>query len=661
MGSETAGPVGLVGRVIGGYRLERVLGTGVTGAVLLGRSSDAAGHLAAVRILMLPLQTSAAVRAEFRQALAREAHTLFALRHPHILRVYAFGEDVVADFPYMVLPYMPGGSLAMRLAAGPLPLAEVAGQLAALAGALDEAHGRGIAHGDIKPANVLYDAHGRVQLADFGIARLFETVYGAAAAAGLGQGSAAYIAPEQALGEQVGPAADLYSLGVVLYRMVTGRVPFEGGSPAAVMLKHLQQPPPDPRRFRPELPDAAEAAILRALAKEPSARFPTAAALVEAFTQALPGAGSAEPAESPTADAPSAPAAEAPAAVPLAPAPTAIETPIEPPAQTPTLIQAEQSHVAVAPTENPLAPASVLMELSQDSAPMGWEAQDQAAEADATASCPEGEPQLAHPSIAAPLDTAPVAVEPAAPESPEVPASAISLVSPSGASETRDFAEPEPTVAAPQQAVVLDDPQTPPAETPAEGAPEVEAPPMEDVPAAVEPPDGEAAAEEQQLAPEAASAPDVAPDAADPPPAPEIIPAREPDERPEPSLPSAPAAVAQHAPVPAAQPAALQPAPVPERPSSSPTTIREPDVTPKPDTARAPNEKPWLTPALVRNLMLAIFFGVLVLAAIAVVNVLGILQALLMLVVLALLAFVVLAVPVHAGGSTTPDDAPAPR
>src|SRR5262249_33232809 len=149
---------------------------------------------------------------------------------PHILSMLAFGE--VQGLPYLVLPYMEGGTLAARLAqqGGPLPLEELARSLTQIASALDYVHQQQLLHRDLKPSNILLDAQGRSYLADFGIVRF--TDLGHTTLTGTGQvlGTAAYLAPEQADGSVVGPEADIYSLGVVIYEMVTGRLPFQAQS-----------------------------------------------------------------------------------------------------------------------------------------------------------------------------------------------------------------------------------------------------------------------------------------------------------------------------------------------------------------------------------------------------------------------------------------------
>jgi streptogramin lyase len=286
---------GFLGKVVGGYTLTQLLGSGGAGSVYLGVKDGAEGapqEQVAIKLLIPAAQATAADRAEFRERFRREAKALERLQHPHILGLLAYGEDEALGLPYMVLPYMQGGTLATRVAAGPLPLAEVARYGEQLAAALDYAHGQGIVHRDVKPANVLLDAAGQPFLADFGIAKIFDpagTTLVTITGTGQVMGTADYMSPEQAKGEDVGPEADVYSLGMVLYHLVTGRVPFEGKSLTHVLLQIAQEPPTPPRRLRPDLPPPAEAALLRALAKKPADRFQTPGELAAAFALGVKG------------------------------------------------------------------------------------------------------------------------------------------------------------------------------------------------------------------------------------------------------------------------------------------------------------------------------------------------------------------------------------
>lgn len=227
----------------------------------------------------------------FAQRFLREAKLIASLRHPHLVQLYDF--DVVDEQPFMVMEYLAGDTLKARLSAlyarrVTMPIDASAHLLEALASALDYAHARGAVHRDIKPANILFTAQDEPVLTDFGIAKLLDQSVQISMTGSI-LGTPAYMSPEQAAGNPVDARSDLYALGVVLYELTTGRVPFRGDSPTAVLMQHLQAPPPAPRSFNPNLPPAVERVILRALAKEPAERFASAGALAQAFRTALHG------------------------------------------------------------------------------------------------------------------------------------------------------------------------------------------------------------------------------------------------------------------------------------------------------------------------------------------------------------------------------------
>ena len=307
MAEGTQGPAALIGQMVGGYRLERVLGKGASGIVFLGRWAgigerprvEHVGGLSlevpdevAIKTLVLPWQLDEAERADFRVRFRREAETQQQrLRHPHIVTVLAYGEDAASGLTYMVQPYLPGGTLADRMAArtGPLPLAEVAATVRQLADGVDYAHRQGVVHRDVKPANILLNARGEAYLTDFSIVRLLQDTQTKLTATGQVLGTPQYMAPEQLAGGTVGPEADVYGLGMVAYELATGRPAFEGPSLVDVLRQQAQEAPPAPRALRPELPAPAEAALLRALAKRPADRFTSASAFAEALDRGLQG------------------------------------------------------------------------------------------------------------------------------------------------------------------------------------------------------------------------------------------------------------------------------------------------------------------------------------------------------------------------------------
>ncbi|HKV01146.1 MAG TPA: serine/threonine-protein kinase, partial [Ktedonobacteraceae bacterium] len=286
----------LLGRTIEGYQLVRVLGRGGMSVVLLAQSLNDPHTQVAVKVLKPSLSSMDDDHASFQARFMREAKTIHQLRQPHIVPILSYGET--EDLVYMVMPFIDGGTLASRLAQydGPVPFPEIVRYLSQLASALDFAHQHGIVHRDIKPSNVLLDKQGNVYLADFGIARLFDPSLAAlqtelTSLTLLGEmfGTPAYIAPERFVGNQAGPSADIYALGVVLYLLVTGQVPFEAENVLVLGMKHLNETPRSPRALRPELPEPAETAMLRALAKQPADRFASAGALAQAFEASLQG------------------------------------------------------------------------------------------------------------------------------------------------------------------------------------------------------------------------------------------------------------------------------------------------------------------------------------------------------------------------------------
>ncbi len=216
---------------------------------------------------------------EFKERFEREARSVARLKHPNIVQVYDFEHDADSDSYYMVMEFINGPTLKDRLfdlsAEGSrLPIAESVRIIKTAAHALAYAHERKMIHRDVKPANLMLDEDGRVVLTDFGIAKI---VTGAHITASGGMiGTPAYMAPEQGLGQAGDERSDIYSLGVILYQLVTGRLPYDATTPLAIILKHVNEPLPLPRQFVPDLPADLEAIIWRALEKDPDARFQTA-------------------------------------------------------------------------------------------------------------------------------------------------------------------------------------------------------------------------------------------------------------------------------------------------------------------------------------------------------------------------------------------------
>ncbi len=252
----------------GRFELQELLGSGGMAAVY--RAWDrAAGGSCAVKLLGDLLSRDE----EFHRRFRREAEAVTGLTHPRIVAVYDWGD--ARPRPYIAMEYVSGGTLRDLLRRrGRLPEAEALRIAAEVADALAYAHGRDVVHRDIKPHNILLTEDGHVKVADFGIARTLDATH--LTLTGTVMGSAHYISPEQARGDRAGPASDQYALGVVLYEMLAGHVPFSGEAPVAIALKHLHEPPPDLRRIRPDLSPATAAVVERLLAKDPGDRYPSA-------------------------------------------------------------------------------------------------------------------------------------------------------------------------------------------------------------------------------------------------------------------------------------------------------------------------------------------------------------------------------------------------
>ncbi|MGD9099849.1 MAG: protein kinase, partial [Anaerolineae bacterium] len=268
------------GKTLGAYRILEQIGQGGM-ATIFKAYQPAMDRYVAVKVLPSHFTEDETFVARFTQ----EARTLARLEHPHILPVHDYGEQ--EGITYLVMRYIDAGTLKDLIAkCGPLELEQAALILDQVGRALGYAHSQEVIHRDIKPANVMIDAGGNTFLTDFGIAKL---VAGTSqfTATGAIVGTPAYMSPEQGMADPVDHRSDIYALGVVLYEMVTGRVPFEAETPLAVLLQHVNAPLPPPRLIKPDLPEAVERVILKAMAKAPDERFQTAEDMVEALQKAL--------------------------------------------------------------------------------------------------------------------------------------------------------------------------------------------------------------------------------------------------------------------------------------------------------------------------------------------------------------------------------------
>src|SRR5580658_1795226 len=227
----------------------------------------------ALKILFPELSVDRAFVERFR----REAQAAANLSHPNIVPVYDWGEDDGTYF--IVMEFIDGRPLSAVLReVGPLPPEQAADIGAHVASALSFAHNHGVIHRDVKCANVLITKDNQVKVIDFGIARAMNTEE-SLTQTGAVMGTASYFSPEQAEGIAVGPRSDVYSLGVVLFEMLTGRLPFLGDTPVAVASKHVRDTPPQPRDLRPDIPFDLESVVMKAMAKSPDQRYDSAADL----------------------------------------------------------------------------------------------------------------------------------------------------------------------------------------------------------------------------------------------------------------------------------------------------------------------------------------------------------------------------------------------
>ncbi|MET8956037.1 protein kinase [Streptomyces sp. NPDC004533] len=278
-------------RLGGRYRLERVLGRGGMAEVWLAYDLLLFRPVA-VKTLRPELAADAEHWARFR----REVVSAALLGHPSVVAVYDAGEDTIDGqlVPYLVMEYVKGTTLLQFVREARIAGPEHALELTAgVLEALDHAHRHGIVHRDIKPANVMLSLEGTVKVTDFGIARSVDRAGTTLTRTSVMVGTAEYLSPEQARGEQVDFRTDLYSTGCLLYEMLTRRPPFTGDTPLAVAMKHLSEPPVPPSAHAPQLPAAYDTLVLRALAKDPADRYQTAEEMRDAIGEVLAGRATA--------------------------------------------------------------------------------------------------------------------------------------------------------------------------------------------------------------------------------------------------------------------------------------------------------------------------------------------------------------------------------
>ena len=269
--------------VIPGYEILSILGHGGMGVVFKARQS-LLNRLVALKMI----RGDVWIRSDRRDRFRIEAEAIARLRHPNVVQIYDIGE--VDELPYFSLELLEGGSLADRLVSTPQPPRPAAELIMTLAWAVHAAHRAGVVHRDLTPRNILFDVDGTPKITDFGLAKRLE-VEGGVTATDLVIGTPAYMAPEQARGRsrEVGPAADLYALGAILYNVLTGRPPFQGATPLETMMLVIHQDPVPPSRLQPKVPRNLETICLKCLQKQPHQRYADAGALAEELGRYLAG------------------------------------------------------------------------------------------------------------------------------------------------------------------------------------------------------------------------------------------------------------------------------------------------------------------------------------------------------------------------------------
>jgi serine/threonine protein kinase len=294
----------LDGKTLGPYRVIAQIGKGGM-ATIYRAYQPAMDRTVALKIL----PEHFAHDPQFVERFYREARTIAQLEHPNILPVYDFGEQ--DGITYLVMRFLDGGTLQELMEKQPLSLGQTSHILTQVCAALDYAHRKGIIHRDVKPSNVMIDREGAVYLSDFGIAKVLESS-SHLTQTGAVLGTPAYMSPEQCMGSTIDKRSDIYSLGVMLYEMAVGVVPFKADTPMAVMMAHMHDPLPMPRLKNPAISEELQLVILKAMAKEPGDRFQTAAELAAALRRAAPVEEAPPPAVEPKAGLPPAVIAQSP-------------------------------------------------------------------------------------------------------------------------------------------------------------------------------------------------------------------------------------------------------------------------------------------------------------------------------------------------------------
>jgi serine/threonine protein kinase len=268
----------LIGRTLGQYRIVEQIGEGGMATVYKAHQPSLNRYVA---LKVLP--PVHAKQPGFTERFRREAEAIANLHHPNILPVYDSGQE--EGYSYIVMRYIEGARTLKEVMTASLDLAQIADLIGQIAAALDHAHQRGVIHRDVKPSNVLMDGDWAL-LGDFGLAKMTEASV-KLTGSGVGVGTPAYMSPEQGQGAELDHRTDIYSLGIILFEMLTGRIPHDAETPLAIVLRRVTEPLPVPRTIDPNIPEPVEAVILKALSREPQNRFASAGAMADALRQAV--------------------------------------------------------------------------------------------------------------------------------------------------------------------------------------------------------------------------------------------------------------------------------------------------------------------------------------------------------------------------------------
>lgn len=268
----------LIGQTIGPYHILEQVGRG--GMTVVYRARDLAGERdVALKVLSPYIAHDPMFQARFR----REIQVLQGIQHPNVVPIFDFGE--VEGTLFIVMPLQSAGTLQDRIKRRPLTPPEAMRVMGQVSSGLQHAHAASIVHRDVKPSNILMDDKGNALLSDFGFAQVEDTSLSLTGSAIIG--TPAFMSPEQCRGDEVTSKSDQYSLGIVLYQLATGRLPFEADTPMGFVIKQINEPLPRPRYYSPNLPDSVEAVLVKALAKDPAHRFSSVAAFNDAFQKAM--------------------------------------------------------------------------------------------------------------------------------------------------------------------------------------------------------------------------------------------------------------------------------------------------------------------------------------------------------------------------------------